>query len=258
MQRRTFLAASAAAALARPALAQVGRARNPACCASCPRATCSNPDPIWTTRHGRPQPRIHDLGHAVRPGSRRPPQPADGRRARGLRRRLTWRFTLREDLVFHDNKPVRAHDCVPSILRWAKRRGLGQAMLARLDEIRALDDRRFEIRLNQPFRSMLEALGTDTCFIMPERISPDRPVQPITASMSAAGRSGSCRDEWVSGRAGGLCALGQIRADRGRAGLHQRRQGGAFRPRRVDRHARPRHRRGGACSRARWTGCSCR
>jgi len=194
MQRRTFLAAGAAAALARPAIAQ-GNAR---LLRFVPEGNLQNPDPIWTTttiarNHGF---MIWDTLYGQNSKGRPSPQMAAGHEVSDDR--LTWRFTLRDGLLFHDGEPVRAQDCVPSILRWAKRRGLGQAMLARLDEMRVLDDKRFEIRLKQPYALMLEALGTDTCFIMPERISRTDPFTQIKEYVG----SGPFRfvlNEWVSG-----------------------------------------------------------
>ncbi len=194
MQRRTFLAAGAAAALARPAIAQ-GNAR---LLRFVPEGNLQNPDPIWTTttiarNHGF---MIWDTLYGQNSRGRPSPQMAAGHEVSADR--LTWRFTLRDGLLFHDGEPVRAQDCVPSILRWAKRRGLGQAMLARLDEMRVLDDKRFEIRLKQPYALMLEALGTDTCFIMPERISRTDPFTQIKEYVG----SGPFRfvlNEWVSG-----------------------------------------------------------
>ena len=194
MQRRTFLAAGAAAALARPAIAQ-GNAR---LLRFVPEGNLQNPDPIWTTttiarNHGF---MIWDTLYGQNSKGRPSPQMAAGHEVSDDR--LTWRFTLRDGLLFHDGEPVRAQDCVPSILRWAKRRGLGQAMLARLDEMRVLDDKRFEIRLKRPYALMLEALGTDTCFIMPERISRTDPFTQIKEYVG----SGPFRfvlNEWVSG-----------------------------------------------------------
>ena len=84
---------------------------------------------------------------------------------------LQWRFTLREGLVFHDGTPVRAVDCVASITRWAKRDPFGQRLAALTDEMKALDDRRFEIRLKRPYAHMLYGLGATTCFIRPERLA---------------------------------------------------------------------------------------
>jgi peptide/nickel transport system substrate-binding protein len=85
--------------------------------------------------------------------------------------RLRWRFTLRDGLVFHDGEPVRATDCVASIARWAKRDPFGLRMAAQLDEMSALDDKRFEIRLKRPYPHLLYGLGATTCFIRPERLA---------------------------------------------------------------------------------------
>ncbi len=198
MQRRTFLAASGASALARPALAQGFRGRNPRVLRFVPEGNLANPDPISTPgtvarNHGF---MIWDTLYGQDSSGRLSPQMAAGHEVSDDG--MTWRFTLREDLIFHDSTPVRGHDCVASVLRWAKRRGLGQAMLARLDDIRALDDRSFEIRLTQPFSLVLEALGTDTCFIMPEHISRTDPAKPIK-DYTGSGPFRFLPHEWVPG-----------------------------------------------------------
>ena len=41
---------------------------------------------------------------------------------------LTYTFTLRDGLKFHDGAPVRSVDCIASIERWAKRDALGQKL----------------------------------------------------------------------------------------------------------------------------------
>jgi peptide/nickel transport system substrate-binding protein len=94
-----------------------------------------------------------------------------------------WTFTLRRGPSFHDGTPVRAVDAVASIKRWLPRDTHGQTLLRRLDEIRTLDDRRFEIRLNRPFGLMLDALGKASsypCFIYPERFAAIDPTTPFT------------------------------------------------------------------------------
>ena len=198
MRRRTFLVGSGAACLPHPAIAQLGRARNARLLRFVPEGNLHNPDPIWASdtvsrNHGF---MIWDTLYGQDSSGRPSPQMAAGHEL--SEDGLTWRFTLREGLIFHDNEPVRARDCVSSILRWARRRGLGQALLARLDEIQPLDDRRFDIRLKQPFAFVLEALGTDTCFIMPERISRTNSFKPIKEYIG----SGPFRfrpHEWVPG-----------------------------------------------------------
>ena len=43
--------------------------------------------------------------------------------------RLTYTFTLRDGLKWHDGQPVTAEDCVASIQRWATRDAVGQKLM---------------------------------------------------------------------------------------------------------------------------------
>jgi len=184
LPRRTLLAgagsALAAAGLPRPALAQGAAAHE---LRYIPQADVTVLDPLGTTayptrNHGHmcwdtlygvdekfvPQPQLAQ-GHVVED---------DGRR---------WTFTLRDGPTFHDGEKVRAQDAVASIKRWMPRDTHGQTLAQRLDEIRALDDRRFEIRLKRPFGLMLDALGKPSsypCFIYPERFAAIDPSKPFT------------------------------------------------------------------------------
>ena len=98
------------------------------------------------------------------------PQMAEGHELSGDR--ITWRFTLREGLWFHDGEPVRARDAVASIGRWAQGAPLGVRMKTQLDEMRAIDDRLFEIQLKKPFPHLLYGLGRAAdCVIRPERVA---------------------------------------------------------------------------------------
>src|SRR5260221_11599462 len=73
---------------------------------------------------------------------------------------LTWRFTLRPGLLFHDGSPVTAKDAVASIRRWSQRQPGGLALLERLTALEATDSRSFEIRLKERFEAMLDVLAT--------------------------------------------------------------------------------------------------
>ncbi len=77
----------------------------------------------------------------------------------------------------------RARDAVASIRRWLPRDTHGQILLQRLDDISALDDRRFQLRLTRPFGPLLDALAKPwsyPCFIYPERFVAIDPATPLT------------------------------------------------------------------------------
>src|SRR4249920_3394892 len=73
--------------------------------------------------------------------------------------RLTYTFTLRDGLKFHDGQPVRSADCIASIERWAKRDALGQKLAEVTDSWSAVNDKTFRLKLKKPFALTLQALG---------------------------------------------------------------------------------------------------
>lgn len=184
MQRRSFLAGAAglttAAQLARPALAQGDAAR---VLRFIPQADLSIIDPLNTTayptrNHGH---LCWDTLYGVDAEFRPHPQLAEGHVVEDDGKR--WTFTLRHGPTFHDGEKVRARDAVASIKRWMLRDTHGQTLAQRLDEIRVLDDRRFEIRLKKPFGVMLDALAKPSsypCFIFPERFASQDPGRAFT------------------------------------------------------------------------------
>ena len=161
MRRRSMLLGAtglAAASRPRAALAQGEAAHT---LRFIPQADVTAVDPMSTTSYG-----VRNHGHMCWDTLYGPdtdfvprPQLAEGHVVEqdGLR----WVFTLREGIRFHDGEPIRASDAVASIRRWALRDSLGQSLAERTDAMRALDDRRFEIRLKIPFGVMLEALRID-------------------------------------------------------------------------------------------------
>jgi len=163
-----------------------------------PTANLANPDPIWANTgiaitHGY---MVWDTLFGVDADRVARPQMCEGHELSADE--LTWTFALREGLRFHDGEPVRAADCIASIRRWAGREPIGQAMLALVQEAKALDDRRFQLRLSKPFRQMLFALGARNCFIMPERIAQTSPFQQIKEYVGS-GPFQFVPGEWVSG-----------------------------------------------------------
>src|SRR6266478_8514854 len=61
--------------------------------------------------------------------------------------KLSYRFTLRDGLKWHDGQPVRAADCVASIERWGKRDTLGQKLMEAVAAMADTDDKNFTIAL---------------------------------------------------------------------------------------------------------------
>ncbi|WP_370688662.1 ABC transporter substrate-binding protein [Roseomonas sp. GC11] len=177
MHRRTLLSAAlgSSAALSSPRLAQ---AQGKRVLRFVPQSDLAILDPVWTSayvtrNHGlmvfdtlygmdaqyRIQPQMVE-GHVVEP---------DG---------LTWTLTLREGLRWHDGEKVLARDCTASIRRWAARDGLGQSLLAAIDELSAPDDRTLRFRLKKPFPLLTYALGkpgSPVCVMMPERLAQTDP-----------------------------------------------------------------------------------
>jgi peptide/nickel transport system substrate-binding protein len=97
--------------------------------------------------------------------------------------KLTYDFTLRDGLAFHDGTPVTAEDCVASLQRWAKRDLIGRRLVGAMKEMTAVDARTIRIALKEPFGQMLQALSKPSSFvpfIMPKRIADTPPDQNIT------------------------------------------------------------------------------
>jgi peptide/nickel transport system substrate-binding protein len=191
LTRRTALTLTAAG-LAMPAVAQPASVLR-----FVPQGNLNNPDPVWTTttlarNHGL---MIWDTLYAVTDALEPKPQMVAGHEV--LDDGRTWRFTLREGLKFHDGAPVRSADCIASVQRWAKRRGLGQRLLAQTTEMRPVSDTVFEIRMTKPYALMPMALA-DWCFVMPERVAKTSPFEQITEYVGS-GPYRFLRDEWISG-----------------------------------------------------------
>ena len=180
MRRRHFLVGSAA--VAAPAFIRGARGATPGSVIRfVPQADLSSIDPVWTTatvafNHGM---LVYDTLYGINQAQQPQPQMVAGHELSDDK--LTWTFTLRDGLLFHDGEPVRAIDCVASINRWGKRKGFGQKLLSLTAEIKPLDDKRFQIRLTAPFPLMTYALGgADICMIMPQRSAEVDPFKQIT------------------------------------------------------------------------------
>ena len=112
MRRRQLLGSGAAvlasSRLASPAIAQAAAKT----LRFVPQANLANPDPIWTTatvaiNHGY---MVWDTLYGIDIATVPHPQMAAGHEVSDDK--LTWTFTLRDGLLFHDNEKVRGADCV--------------------------------------------------------------------------------------------------------------------------------------------------
>ena len=115
--------------------------------------------------------------------------------------KLTYTFTLRDGLKFHDGAPVRSADCIASVERWAKRDALGQKLAEVTDSWKAVNDKTFTLHLKRPFPLTLEALAkpsSNVPFIMPERIAKTDASTNITEAIGS-GPFKFVKEEWVPG-----------------------------------------------------------
>lgn len=101
---------------------------------------------------------------------------------------LTYAFTLRPGLKFHDGQAVTAKDCVASVKRWGVRDGAGQHLFRRVTSITVKDDSAFTIALKEPYPLLLDFLGKSSpsiCFIMREADAATDPAKPVTTAIGS-------------------------------------------------------------------------
>ena len=70
--------------------------------------------------------------------------------------KLTYTFTLRDGLKWHDGTPVTAEDCVASLKRWGKADGMGQKLMDFTASIEATDAKTITLKLKEPYGLVLE------------------------------------------------------------------------------------------------------
>jgi peptide/nickel transport system substrate-binding protein len=96
---------------------------------------------------------------------------------------LTYNFTLRDGLAFHDGTPVTGDDVAASISRWGERDGMGQVLMSFVDSMKqgALANE-FVINLKQPYGLVIDSLAkpsSNVPFIMPKRLADTPSTEPI-------------------------------------------------------------------------------
>src|SRR6201996_8242958 len=88
--------------------------------------------------------------------------------------KLTYVFTLRDGLKWHDGAPVTAEDCVASLRRWGRNDGMGQKLMDFTASLEAADDKTIVLKLKEPYGLVLESIGKPSSlvpFMMPRRVA---------------------------------------------------------------------------------------
>ena len=114
---------------------------------------------------------------------------------------LTWTFTLREGLEWHDGQPVTAEDCIASLKRWSARDSMGQKLAQALQEYKAVDAKTFQIVLKEKFGQLIESIGKPSVvvpFMMPKRVAETDPFKQID-DYTGSGPFVFRKDEWKPG-----------------------------------------------------------
>ncbi|MCS2608077.1 ABC transporter substrate-binding protein [Halomonas dongshanensis] len=95
---------------------------------------------------------------------------------------LTYTFTLRDGLIWHDGTPVTPADCIASLERWASFDAGGKLLMENTESLSAIDDHSFALTLKAPFGDVLGLLSKPsavTAFMMPEEVASVEPGQPL-------------------------------------------------------------------------------
>jgi peptide/nickel transport system substrate-binding protein len=158
-------------------------------------------DPIWTTalitaHHGN---MIYDTLFSLDEKLQVKPQMVDKWDVSADK--LTWTFTLRDGLEWHDGKPVTAEDCVASLKRWAARDSMGQKLMSFATELSAPDAKTIKMVLREPYGLVLDSLGKASAnipFMMPKRVAETDPNTQIT-DYTGSGPFIFKKDEWKPG-----------------------------------------------------------
>jgi len=158
-------------------------------------------DPIWTStsitlNHAN---MVYDTLFALNAKLEAKPQMVD--RHTVSADGLTYTFTLRPGLKWHDGTPVTAADCVQSLKRWMSKDSRGLLLNGFTASIAADDATTFTWKLKEPFGQLPQSLAkiaSYSAYMMPERIAKT----PASTQITDATGSGAYRfdkDRYVPG-----------------------------------------------------------
>ena len=114
---------------------------------------------------------------------------------------LTYTFTLRDGLLWHDGAPVKAEDAVASVKRWGSKDSMGQKLMEFTQELKVVDDKTFQLILKEPYGLVLMSLAkpsSNVPFIMPKRIA-NTPANEQISEYVGSGPFVFKVDEWKPG-----------------------------------------------------------
>jgi peptide/nickel transport system substrate-binding protein len=138
-----------------------------------PQANPASLDPVWTTAHVTRNHgyMIYDTLFGTDAKGDIKPQMVD--KWSTSADQLTWTFTLRDGLEFHDGKPVTSADVIASLTRWSARDAMGVVFRGFFSKFEEVDAKTFRIVYRQPFGLTLEMLGKagGPAFIMPKSVA---------------------------------------------------------------------------------------
>jgi peptide/nickel transport system substrate-binding protein len=115
--------------------------------------------------------------------------------------KLTYTFTLRDGLTFHDGAPVTSEDVIASLKRWAVRDSSGQKLMQFTKEVAAVDAKTFTIVLKEKYGLVMESLGkpsSNVLFIMPKRVA-ETPADKQITEFVGSGPFVFMKDQWRPG-----------------------------------------------------------
>ncbi|MDU6241639.1 MAG: ABC transporter substrate-binding protein, partial [Bradyrhizobium sp.] len=102
--------------------------------------------------------------------------------------KLTYTFTLRDGLKWHDGTPVTAEDCIASLKRWSVNDSMGQKLMEATASLEATDAKTITLKLKQPYGLVLESIGKPSSyvpFMMPKRLAETPANQQITEQVGS-------------------------------------------------------------------------
>ena len=158
-------------------------------------------DPIWTStsitlNHAN---MVYDTLFALNAKLEAKPQMVD--RHTVSADGLTYTFSLRPGLKWHDGTPVTAADCVASVNRWMSKDSRGVLVKGFTASVTADDATTFTWKLKEPFGQLpasLAKIASYSAYMLPERLSKtDVGTQITDATGSGAYRFD--KEQWVPG-----------------------------------------------------------